>query len=174
MIRLSSLLSPQALAVGVPCLLCTVALAQGTWRALNRTLIIALVGSTLESVLLSSWQQDSDQLSLHIFNACALLLVMMPKGMRPTWQLGYCLVFACQLATDLICTTLYGAQAGCLSSAFFCGVGGAGLFDALLITPLWAAAVLAALAWLERQSWARRPLLGRVDPVVSIRIISNT
>jgi hypothetical protein len=116
----------------------------------TRELLAPFVIGTAMSIFLPMWRESPDGLALHLYPACTLILVAMPRPFRPTWKVGYALSFASLLLSDVICTARYYlSDTACSSPEFFCGVGGAGLQDALFWVPLLSAAVLGALQFAE-------------------------
>jgi hypothetical protein len=108
-------------------------------------LLAPFVIGTAQSIFLSTWWEGGEQLSLHVFPACTVILIAMPGKFRPTWKVGYCLSFFSVLLTDWVCTLRYAIDVNCLSASFFCGVGGAGFQDALFWYPLLCALMLGAI-----------------------------
>jgi hypothetical protein len=154
-----SFLTPTAMeAIVIPLILVIFWSSRGMSHRFNQLLLCAFVVTTAESVLLSRWWESDTELSLHIYPACALLLVLLPRAQRPSWQLGYCLIFFSQLTTDILCALRYSVEQNCLSESFFCGVGGAGFSDALFLVPAFAALCLWAFEFVEAKGVAQRQL----------------
>jgi hypothetical protein len=130
-------------------------LAAWLWRSDRRALpeftgTFFVIGTAI-SIGCSVFRDTGAEQSLHTLPGYALLLTLTPIRYLPSWRQSYALGYLSMLLADL-----YGAGAhfyahGDIPADFYCGVGGAGLGDALCICPTWLPLMLGLRGVLERK-----------------------
>jgi len=111
-----------------------------------------LLGTTL-SVVFSFWRETDGMIALYMLPGYSVVLFFASAASRPSPPRAYVLCFLSLLTADLWCAAKRAIELhGKLTADFYRGVGGAGLFDSLLIVPAATAICLAIYNRLTRSA----------------------